>query len=87
MYENEKVKILVADNNDIIEVFKDKNIQKCKKLILGKEYNFYVYPVSDIIQNGIEVSYEYDLNDSINIKYHSYFAFHKFRNYCIEKIN
>jgi len=87
VYENEKVKVLIADNHDIIEVFKDKSTQKCKKVFLGKNYKFRVRPVSDLIQGGIQVKHEYDLNDSVTIKYKSYFTFHELQNYCVQKGN
>lgn len=50
VYENDRVKVLVADNNDIIETFKDKKGKKCKEIVLGKKYKFKVYPVSDLFQ-------------------------------------
>lgn len=82
--ENEKVYVLIADNNDIIEIFKpsfNKSII-CKKIVLNKKYNFRVFPVSDLIQKGIESPNEYILNDSTIIKYNNYYSLEKFELLC-----
>lgn len=82
--ENEKAYVLIADNNDIIEIFKhpfNKSIT-CKKIILNRRYNFKVYPVSDLIQRGIESPNEYILNDSTVIQYRSYYSLKKFEILC-----
>ncbi|WP_029295176.1 hypothetical protein [Chryseobacterium hispalense] len=85
VYENDSVKILVADNNDIIETFKDKKRKKCKKIVLGKKYRFKVYPVSDLFQGCyFEPTYFLD-NDTVTIQYARYFSIGQFKNYCIKK--
>jgi hypothetical protein len=82
--ENEKVYVLIADNNDIIEVFKPPFNKStiCKKIVLNKKYNFRVFPVSDLIQRGIESPNEYILNDSTIIKYNNYYSLEKFELLC-----
>ncbi|THV56762.1 hypothetical protein [Chryseobacterium candidae] len=82
--ENKDVNILIADNNDIIEVFKETSTNKCKKIKLGKKYSFRIIPVSDLIQQGIESPKEYILNDSTIIKYNHYYSLEKNQNICIE---
>lgn len=85
VYENDRVKVLVADNNDIIETFKDKKGKKCKEIVLGKKYKFHVYPVSDLFQGCyFEPTYFLD-NDTVTIKYALYFTASQFKNYCIKK--
>ncbi|MFN4362868.1 hypothetical protein [Chryseobacterium hispalense] len=85
VYENDKVKVLVADNNDIIETFKDKKGKKCKEIVLGKKYRFKVYPVSDLFQGCyFEPTYFLD-NDTVTIQYARYFSIGQFKNYCIKK--
>ncbi|WP_419488803.1 hypothetical protein [Chryseobacterium bernardetii] len=83
--ENKEVKILIADNNDIIEVFKENTSNYCKKIKLGKSYSLKIIPVSDLIQSGIESPNEYILNDSIIIKYNNYYTLEKKQNICIIK--
>lgn len=82
--ENEKVCVLIADNNDIIEVFKPTFNKStiCKKIVLNKKDNFRVFPVSDLIQKGIESPNEYILNDSTIIKYNNYYSLEKFELLC-----
>ncbi|OBW40489.1 hypothetical protein AB670_03153 [Chryseobacterium sp. MOF25P] len=82
--ENEKVYVLIADNNDIIEVFNPPFNKStiCKKIVLNKKYNFRVFPVSDLIQRGIESPNEYILNDSTIIKYNNYYSLEKFELLC-----
>lgn len=82
--ENSKVFVLISDNKDIIEVFKDNNTLKCTNIKLGKSYKFRVMPVSDLIQNGISTSHEYILNDSVTINYNSYYTSEKNKNICIQ---
>ncbi|MGH1517971.1 hypothetical protein [Chryseobacterium sp. JK1] len=83
--ENKEVNILIADNNDIIEVFKENTSNNCKKIKLGKNYSLKIIPVSDLIQNGLESPNEYILNDSIIIKYNHYYTLEKNQNICIIK--
>ncbi len=85
IHENDKVYILIADNNDIIEVFKPPfNKQStCKKIVLNRKYNFKVFPVSDLVQKGIESPNEYTLNDSTIIKYNSYYSLKRFQFLCL----
>ncbi|NML56219.1 hypothetical protein [Chryseobacterium cheonjiense] len=84
VYENDSVKVLVADNNDIIETFKDEKGKKCKEIVLGKKYKFKVYPVSDLFQGCyFEPTYFLD-NDTVTIKYARYFTASQFKNYCIK---
>jgi hypothetical protein len=82
--ENEKAYVFIADNNDIIEVFKPpfKSNVICKKIILNKKYKFKVFPVSDLIQKGIESPNEYILNDSTMIKYNNYYSLKEFQFFC-----
>ncbi|MBW3524901.1 hypothetical protein [Chryseobacterium sp. NKUCC03_KSP] len=82
--ENQKAYVLIATNNDIIEVFKPpfNKTTKCKNIVLGKEYSFKVFPVSDLLQSGIETPKEYFLNDSTMIKYNSYYSLEKFQILC-----
>lgn len=85
VYENDSVKVLVADNNDIIGTFKNKKGKKCKEIVLGKKYRFKVYPVSDLFQGCyFEPTYFLD-NDTVTITYARYFAVARFKNYCITK--
>ena len=76
--------LFAADNNDIIEVFKPpfKSNVICKKIILNKKYKFKVFPVSDLIQKGIESPNEYILNDSTMIKYNNYYSLKEFQFFC-----
>ncbi|MCS3533065.1 hypothetical protein [Chryseobacterium sp. JUb7] len=83
--ENKEVSILIADNNDIIEVFKENISTNCKKIKLGKSYSLKIIPVSDLIQHGIESPNEYILNDSTIIKYNHYYTLEKNQNICIIK--
>ncbi|MCJ7932598.1 MAG: hypothetical protein MUW56_02920 [Chryseobacterium sp.] len=83
--ENKDVSVLVADNNDIIEVFRENNINKCKKIELGKKYSFKIIPVSDLIQQGVDSPNEYILNDSTIIKYNHYYSAEQKQNICIIK--
>lgn len=83
--ENKEVNILIADNNDIIEVFKENTSNNCKKIKLGKNYSLKIIPVSDLIQNGLESPNEYILNDSTIIKYNHYYTLEKNQNICIIK--
>ncbi|MBW8522453.1 hypothetical protein K0U91_13155 [Chryseobacterium chendengshani] len=84
MQENEKAYVLIADNNDIIEVFKPpfNKSTTCKKMDLNKKYSFKVFPVSNLIQSGIESPNEYILNDSTIIKYKNYYSSKKFQFFC-----
>lgn len=84
IHENENVYVLIADNNDIIEVFKPpfNKTSICKKIVLNKRYNFKVLPVSDLIQRGIESPKEYILNDSTIIKYNNYYSLKRFQFLC-----
>ncbi|WP_223605620.1 hypothetical protein [Chryseobacterium sp. OSA05B] len=82
--ENEEVRILIADNNDIIEVFKENSTKKCKKIEIGKTRSFKIIPVSDLIQQGINSPNEYILNDSTIIKYNYYYSAEKKQNICIK---
>ncbi|GAA5097579.1 hypothetical protein GCM10023210_32760 [Chryseobacterium ginsengisoli] len=83
--ENNEVNILIADNNDIIEVFKENTSNNCKKIKLGKSYSLKIIPVSDLIQHGVESPNEYILNDSTIIKYNHYYTLEKNQNICITK--
>lgn len=83
--ENEEVKILIANNNDIIEVFKEFSSSNCTNIKLGKTYTLKVIPVSNLIQHGIESPNEYILNDSTIIKYNHYYTLEKNQNICIIK--
>jgi hypothetical protein len=83
--QNEEVNILIADNNDIIEVFKENTSHNCKKIKLGKSYSLKIIPVSDLIQHGVESPNEYILNDSTIIKYNHYYTLEKNQNICIIK--
>ena len=83
--ENNEVKILIADNNDIIEVFKENASNNCKKIKLGKRYSLKIIPVSDLIQHGVESPNEYILNDSTIITYNHYYTLEKNQNICIIK--
>lgn len=81
--ENSEVFILISDNKDVIEVFKDASSRKCTNIKLGKSYTFRVIPVSDLIQHGIESPNEYILNDSTIIKYSHYYTLEKNKKICI----
>ncbi|WP_336959416.1 hypothetical protein [Chryseobacterium contaminans] len=82
-YENDTVKILVADNNDFIEAFKDhNNPEKCRKISLGKKTKFRVIPVSDLSTH--RNNFIYIFNDSTYLKYNRYFGIYNFQNYCVE---
>jgi len=82
--ENSEVFILISDNNDVIEVFKENESLKCTNIILGKSYKFRVLAVSDLIQHGISSPSEYILNDSTTIKYNSYYTAEENKNICIQ---
>ncbi len=82
--ENSEVFILISDNNDVIEVFKDNQSLKCTNIKLGKSYTFRVMPVSDLIQHGISSPREYILNDSTIINYNSYYTAEENKNICIQ---
>ncbi|MGN7758614.1 hypothetical protein ACTJIV_14120 [Chryseobacterium sp. 22532] len=82
--ENEEVLILIANNNDIIEVFKENSTKKCKKIEIGKTSTFKIIPVSDLIQQGINSPNEYILNDSTIIRYNHYYSGEKKQNICIQ---
>lgn len=82
--ENEEVCILIADNNDIIEIFKENSTKKCKKIKIDETRIFKVIPVSDLIQQGINSPNEYILNDSTIIKYNHYYSAEKKQNICIQ---
>ncbi|REC73077.1 hypothetical protein DRF60_19825 [Chryseobacterium elymi] len=81
--ENKDVRILIADNNDIIEVFRGIGTNKCKKIKLGQKYSFKIIPVSDLIQHGVDSPNEYILNDSTIIKYNHYYSAEQRQNICI----
>lgn len=83
--ENKEVYLLIADNNDIIEAFKENKSNSCKKIKLGKSYSLKIIPVSDLIQHGAESPNEYILNDSTIIKYNHYYTLEKSQNICIIK--
>ncbi|MCT2560973.1 hypothetical protein [Chryseobacterium herbae] len=83
VYENDEVKILVADNKDIIEAFKEQNNgKKCKEIMLGKTSRFKVIPVSDLALH--RNNFEYILNDSTVLKYNRYFSIADLQNYCVK---
>lgn len=87
VYETNKVYVLIADNNDVIEVFKnpfEKSIP-CKKIVLNKKYKFKVEPVSDLVQGGVESPKKYLYNDSIFIDYNNYYVIRNFQEYCYDK--
>lgn len=86
-FENDTIRVLMADNEDIIETFKDvKNKKKCREIILGKKrYRFKVIPVSDLALHRND--FKYILNDSIVLDYSRYFAIPKFKNYCLKESN
>lgn len=81
--ENSEVFILISDNKDVIEVFKENSSLKCTNIKLGKSYTFRVMPVSDLIQHGVESPNEYILNDSTIIKYNHYYTLEENENFCI----
>ncbi|WPO81973.1 hypothetical protein SD427_14525 [Chryseobacterium sp. JJR-5R] len=83
--ENKEVYLLMANNNDIIEAFKENNSNSCKKIKLGKSSSLKIIPVSDLIQHGVESPNEYILNDSTIIKYNHYYTLEKSQNICIIK--
>ncbi|WP_080776610.1 hypothetical protein [Chryseobacterium phocaeense] len=83
--ENKEVSILITENNDIVEVFKESTSKNCKKIKLGKRYSLKIIPVSDLIQHGVESPNEYILNDSTIIKYNHYYTLEKDQNICIIK--
>jgi hypothetical protein len=83
VYENDTVKILVADNNDFIEAFKDyNNPEKCRNILLGKKTKFRVVPVSDLSTH--RNNFIYIFNDSTYLKYNRYFGIYNFQNYCVK---
>jgi len=87
IYETKRVYVLIADNDDIIEVFKDPIGTRtlCKTIVLNKKYRFKVEPVSDLIQGGIESPRKYLYNDSIFVDYNNYYVIRNFQEYCYDK--
>lgn len=87
IYETKRVYVLIADNEDIIEVFKDPIGTRtlCKTIVLNKKYRFKVEPVSDLIQGGIESPRKYLYNDSIFVDYNNYYVIRNFQEYCYDK--
>ncbi|WP_166427929.1 hypothetical protein, partial [Chryseobacterium lacus] len=81
------VYVLIADNDDIIEVFKDPIGTRtlCKTIVLNKKYRFKVEPVGDLIQGGIESPRKYLYNDSIFVDYNNYYVIRNFQEYCYDK--
>lgn len=82
--ENSEAHILISDNKDIIEVFKDSSNLSCQNIKLGKRYTFRVISVSDLIQHGASSPHEYFLNDSTIINYNHYYTKENSENICIE---
>ncbi|MFZ4928932.1 hypothetical protein [Chryseobacterium sp. Mn2064] len=82
--ENKEVSILIADNMDIIEIFKPTNNNTCTKIELGKKYSFKVTSVSGLIQQGGDSPKIYILNDSTIIKYNNYYTAEEDQNICIK---
>ncbi|UKB86085.1 hypothetical protein LF887_10800 [Chryseobacterium sp. MEBOG06] len=82
--QDKMVSILIADNMDIIEIFKPTNNNTCTKIELGKKYSFKVTSVSGLIQQGGDSPKIYILNDSIIIKYNHYYTAEEDQNICIK---
>lgn len=88
IYENEKAYVLIADNNDLIEVFKEPYnfIKSCRKIQLNKKQKFSVLSISGMIQAG-SFERKYMLNDSVLLDYNQYYFIPTFKKYCYDKKN
>ncbi|UHO39666.1 hypothetical protein H5J24_06200 [Chryseobacterium capnotolerans] len=82
--QDKTVSVLIADNKDVIEIFKPNSNDVCTKIELGKKYSFKVTCVSCLIQQGIESPSIYILNDSTIIKYNNYYTAEEDQNICIK---
>lgn len=81
--QNKMVSVLVADNKDIIEIFKP-NTNNCTKIKLGKKYSFKVTCVSCLIQQGADSPKIYTLDGSTIIMYKNYYTSEEDQNICIK---
>ena len=88
IYENEKAYVLIADNNDLIEVFKEPYnfIKSCRKIQLNKKQKFSVLSISGMIQAG-SFERKYMLNDSVLLDYNQYYFIPTFKKYWYDKKN
>ena len=86
IYENEKAYVLIADNNDLIEVFKEPYnfIKSCRKIQRNKKQKFKVVNLSEMIQAG-SIERTYTLNDSVILDYNVYYFIPTFKKYCYDK--
>lgn len=88
IYENEKAYVLIADNNDLIEVFKEPYnfIKSCRKIQLNKKQKFSVLSINGMIQAG-SFERKYMLNDSVLLDYNQYYFIPTLKKYCYDKNN
>lgn len=86
IYENENAYVLISDNNDIIEVFKEPyNFNKsCRKIHFNKKQKFKVLDLNGIIQGG-STERTYMLNDSVAFYYNQYYFISTFKKYRFDK--
>ncbi|MDN3692432.1 hypothetical protein QWZ06_09185 [Chryseobacterium tructae] len=82
--QDKTVSVLIADNKDVIEIFKPNTNDVCTKIELGKKHSFKAICVSCLIQQGVDSPKIYILNDSTIIKYNNYYTAEEAQNICIK---